>query len=311
MIILSIVILFWLIFGYICFRGACLRKKSRISERREFCGGGELPDSAKTAVRESRRWIDDSCYEPLYINSKDGYRLFGRLIVQKETPPKGTVIFAHGYHSSCRRDLAIQIKTAYDSGYNVLLIVQRSHGLSGGKYICFGAKERYDILLWSEYISERFPKLPIALFGLSMGAATVMMASELPLPENVRCIIADCGFTSPREIIANTLKTRRHIIVYPTIFFMNFWSILFARFNYWEVSTLNTLKRNTRPLLLIHGGLDTYVPTEMSHRNREEGAEIKELYIVPEAKHAQAVYFDTEAYCQKEIEFLNEYMKSK
>ncbi len=308
MIILSIVILFWLGFGYFCFSNACTRRKSRISERNDFCGGGELPEAAKTEVRASRRWIDDSEYEPIYINSKDGYRLFGKLIEHREGA-KGIVIFAHGYHSSCRRDLAVQIRAAYEDGYNVLLIVQRSHGLSEGRYICFGAKERYDILLWSEYISERFSGMPIALFGLSMGAATVMMASELPLPENVRCIIADCGFTSPKEIIANTLRTRKHIIVYPTIFFMNMWSILLARYSYWEVSTVDTLKKNTRPLLLIHGELDTYVPTEMSYRNREAGAQIKELYVVPNAKHAQAVYFDTAGYLKKELGFLNEHMK--
>ena len=307
--IIIIILSFWLVFGYICFSGACTRRKSRIYERNDFCGGGELPEAAKRAVRESRLWLDNAEYEEVYLNSNDGYRLFAKLIRRGEQA-KGTVIFAHGYHSSCRRDLAIQARAAYEDGYNILLIYQRSHGISEGKYICFGTKERYDLLLWAEYISGRFPHMPIALFGLSMGGATVMMASALPLPAEVRCIIADCGFTSPREIIANTLRTRRHIIVYPTIFFMNFWSMLLARFNYFELSTLEELKKNTRPLLLIHGGLDTYVPTEMSYRNAAVASELCELYVVPEAKHAQAVYFDIEGYRQRELDFLNKHMGS-
>ena len=304
-IILSL--LFWFVFGHICFSNACRRRRSRISERNDFCGGGEISEDVKQRVRGCRRWIDEAEYEPLYITSRDGLRLFAKLITHKDGA-FGTVIFVHGYHSSVRRDLAVQVKAAYDAGYNVLMLFHRSHGISEGKYICFGAKERYDVLLWSEYIADRFEGMPIALFGLSMGAATVMMASELELPENVRCIIADCGFTSPREIIANTLRYKHKIMVYPTIFFMNFWGILLAKFNFNEVSTLKTLENNTRPLLLIHGASDAYVPTEMSRKNARVCSELAELYVVEGAKHAQSVYFETEEYLRREVEFLGKYM---
>ncbi|MBQ8849145.1 MAG: alpha/beta hydrolase [Clostridia bacterium] len=308
-VIVILILLFWFTFGYVCFSSANRRRKSRISERNDFCGGGDIPEASKRKLKECRNWIDESRYEPIYITSKDGKRLFSKLIAQ-DGEAKGTVIFVHGYHSSARRDLAIQAKSAYDGGYNILLICHRAHGISEGKYICFGAKERWDVLLWTEYINNRFPSLPIALFGLSMGAATVMMASELSLPESVACILADCGFTSPREIIGNTLRYKHKIIIYPTIFFMNFWSILLAKFNYNEISTLKTLTNNTRPLLLIHGERDAYVPTEMSRRNAEVRPELTELFTVPEAKHAQAVYFDTDGYVKKELEFLDRNMRS-
>lgn len=300
-------LLFWFWFGHFCFFNACYRRRSRIYERNDFCGGGEIGEDTKQRVRECRKWIDGADFEPIYLTSKDGLRLYAKLITHREGV-LGTVIFVHGYHSSVRRDLAVQVKTAYDEGYNVLMIFHRSHGPSEGKYICFGAKERYDVLLWTEYIAERFEGMPIALFGLSMGAATVMMSSALELPENVRCLIADCGFTSPREIIANTLRYKHKIMVYPTIFFMNFWGILLAKFNFKEVSTLKTLKKNTRPLLLIHGDSDAYVPTEMSRKNALVHPELTELYIVEGAKHAQAVYFETDEYLHRQVDFLRKNM---
>ena len=301
------ILTFWFIFGYICFSNACARRKSRIAERNDFCGGKNIPEDTKRRIRECRQWLDGLEYEAVCIDSTDGLRLCGRLFLQKDKP-KGTVIFVHGYHSSVRRDLALQVRCAYDEGYNILMIYHRSHGRSEGRYICFGARERYDLLLWAEYVANRFKSLPIALFGLSMGAATVMMSAALKLPAEVKCLIADCGFTSPREIIANTLRYKHKIIVYPTIFFMNFWSIVLAKFNFNEVSTLDTLKRNTRPILLIHGEEDAYVPTEMSRKNALVCPELTELYTVPSAKHAQAVYFDTEEYLSRERTFLNENM---
>jgi len=305
-IFLSISLIFWLSFGHFCFSNAHLRRKSRISERNDFCGGSDIPEEAKIMVKDCRKWLDTMEYEAIYISSNEGYSLFGRLI--EHDSPKGTVIFAHGYHSSCRRDLAIQARSVYEDGYNILLISQRAHGLSQGKYICFGAKERYDVVGWAEYVCARYPKLPVALFGLSMGGATVMMASELDLPPSVKCIISDCGFTSPREIISNTLRYKRKIIVYPTIIFMELWAMLLAKLKYDEASTLKALKVNTRPLLLIHGEDDLYVPTEMSKRNAALDPSRIELLLIPNAKHAQAVYFDSGAYISRVLGFLNKNM---
>ncbi len=310
LIILGIFLLFWVIFGYICFRSAFMRRKSDFEEKETLCGGGDVPCDIERSVRAARAWLDGMGGEDIYIKGRDGVRLYGRLIRHSE-PSLGIVIFTHGYHSSCRRDLAVQIKGVYTGGYDVLLVSQRAHGKSGGKYLTFGAKERYDILLWSEYIASRFRSTPIALMGLSMGGATVMNASALPLPEDVRCIVSDCGFTSPFEITVNTLRHRKHIIPYPTVFFIDLWCMLIAHFKLTDAKAYKALKQNTRPLLIFHGELDTYVPTYMSKRNAAITPSLTELVIVPHAKHSQSVYYDPDGYLNKLLDFLNVNMSLK
>lgn len=304
--ILSLTALFF-VFGFFCFQNACGRRKKDRSGLDEDCESLPIPQSAKSALIRDRAWLDSVYAKEVCTTSRDGLRLCGRLIAHPESS-KGTVIFSHGYHSSCRRDLSIQAHAVYDSGYDVLLISNRAHGESEGKYICFGAIERTDIVCWAEYIRELREARPIALMGLSMGAATVLMASDAELCDEVRCIIADCPFTSPAEIITNTLAHRRRIIPYPTVYFMNFWSRILAKFDYFGISVLSCVKKNSRPILIIHGKEDRYVPTEMSYRIADADPAHVQLMIVPEARHAQAVYFDTDGYIGRVLEFLENNM---
>ncbi len=62
-------------------------------------------------------------------------------------------------------------------GHNVLMIEERAHLESEGHTITFGIKERYDALDWIRYALQRFGEdTRIILVGISMGAATVLMA---------------------------------------------------------------------------------------------------------------------------------------
>ena len=202
----------------------------------------------------------------------------------------------------------IQSKGIFDDGYDILLVSQRGHGKSGGQFLTFGIKERRDALSWSKYAAHRFPDTPIALMGLSMGGATVAMASELALPDSVKCIIDDCGFTSPFAITKNTIANTAHIPPYPTIWFMEMCCILIGGFSLYRISVPRALEKNTRPLLIIHGELDRYVPTEMSLKNASIKPDITELVIVPSAKHAQSVYYDRDGYIRAVTDFLSKHL---
>ncbi len=310
MITLTIIFLslfFWFFFGHFCFYTTFRTRKSDAFEKETLCGGEVFTEEGKAAAYSAREWLDEAGGEDVFINSHDKLRLHGRLITHKNPPQKGLAILAHGYHSSGRRDLAIQAKGIYEDGYDILLISQRGHGKSEGKYLTFGVKERIDILSWCEYANKRFTSPEIALVGLSMGGATVLMASELNLPENVKCIVSDCAFSSPYEITLHGLRNKK-APRYPTIFFMNFWCRVLAHFDLKQASALGALKKNTRPILLFHGELDRYVPTEMSIANSESGGKLTELVIVPNARHAQSVYYDTDGYIKKLLDFLDEHI---
>ena len=298
------------VFGYICFCRACKRRKKYYVVSRQEPGGAEqLPKPVETLLPESRRWLDEAGGEAVTVTAHDGLRLAGRLLLAEGTP-RGLVLMFHGYHSSCRRDLAIQARFLHEAGYHLLLASQRAHGESEGTYICFGAKERRDVASWCCFALRRpeLQGLPFALFGLSLGASTVLMSSNIGLPEQVKCIVGDCGFSGPWDIIKRTIHQKHRIYPYPVIYFMNFWSRCLAKFDFREASVSESLRECTLPVLLIHGEEDRYVPTEMSHRAAAANPRCVTLWTVPHARHAQAVFYEPDAYRTRVLAFLEETM---
>ena len=137
--------------------------------------------------------------QKVQITSDDGLKLSGVWVPAEN--PKGTILLAHGYRSSKMVDFSLAFGMYHAIGLNILIPDQRAHGKSEGKFITFGVKESRDMQYWVAYHNKTFGEIPLILSGLSMGASTMMYLADADLPENVKCIIADCGFTSPKEII--------------------------------------------------------------------------------------------------------------
>ena len=296
------VLVFLFVFGALLFERACGRRDIDFARRNEHNGGRGLSPTVLAQLEEGRAWFDCQVFEDLSLTSCDGLCLRGHLLSAKED--KGVILFFHGYHSAARRDFSIQAQALHKEGYHLLFVEQRANGDSEGRYSCFGIKERLDVRDWAQLAARRFPTLPIALFGLSMGGASVLMAANTELPPSVRALIADCPFTSPYEIIARTLRYRHKIYPYPVIYFMNLWSKLLAGFSFWALHVRETLRENSRPTLLIHGKDDRFVPTEMSIRAKEGNAASTELFLVSGARHGQAILFETNEYIDRLLLFL-------
>lgn len=302
--ILFALFLFFFALGYYCFSVANRRKKHYPSEHRAHGGDGLAPEHGEAIFREACLWFDRQPFEKVSVVSCDGLRLCGQLLPATQ-PAKGIVIGFHGYHSSAKRDLAVHAQMLSQAGYHLLLATQRAHGESEGTYICFGAKERLDVAPWCRLASERFGSdLPIALLGLSMGASTVLLSADTALPPQVKAMVADCGFTEPWEIIARTLRRKHKIFPYPVIFFMNAWSRHLAGFDYWECSTVESLKNNSLPIFLIHGTADLYVHCKMSERIARAYPEQIDYFPVSGARHVQSVLFEPEEYRRRMLSFL-------
>jgi len=173
-------------------------------------------------------------------------------------------------------------------------VEQRSHGASEGKTITFGIRERYDCLRWVEFMNERLgAETPVFLWGISMGAATVLMAAGLELPANVRGIAADCGYSAPEDILKATCR-KRHLPVGPTWQLLRLGARLFGHFNVEETSAVEAVKRAKVPILLIHGEGDGIVPCEMVHEIAGACASPVTVVTVPEAEHGISWYVDME-----------------
>ncbi len=296
--------LFFFLLGYFAFRGTVCRRKRYPADRRAFGGGSTLPPNGLRILNESRAWFDAQDLENVSVTSCDGLILRGKLLAT-DGEAKGTVILFHGYHSSCRRDLSVQSMLLHKAGYHLILVSQRSHGDSEGVYICFGVKERLDVRPWCALSIRRFgEELPIYLFGLSMGASTVLMSANTGLPSQVRGIVGDCGFSSPFDIIRYNLWHKHKLPPVPTVHFMNWWSRLLADFDFCQASCREALENSELPVLILHGEEDLFVPTQMSRDLAAALPRRAELVIFPHARHGQSVYYDAEKYEQTILSFL-------
>lgn len=233
-------------------------------------------------------------YERITIRSHDGLKLVGKYYAGPEGAP--LILFFHGYRSTAERDASGGFWYCRERGYSLLMVDQRALGESEGRSITFGIKERQDCLTWVNEVIRRFgPDIKILLAGISMGAATVLMAAELPLPENVRGIWADCGFDTPEGILRETIRQRRmpEKIVYPLVHCSG---RLLAGIKVDSVSAVESLRHAKVPVLLIHGEEDEIVPLSHAYALRDACASPVTLLTVPHAAHGISYYVDTDAY---------------
>ncbi len=201
-------------------------------------------------------------YESVGITSHDGLKLTGKLYLRYDDAP--IAVCVHGWRSSAIRDFCGGAFTLMELGCNVLLVDQRAQGDSEGLTMTFGIKERFDILGWVKYLNTRFPQKPdIFLYGVSMGAATVLMASGMELPDNVRCVVADCPYSSPPDIIKKVCRDLK-IPPAPAYPFLVLAARLFGRFDLSETTAELQVQKARIPIMVIHGTADRFVPCEMS-----------------------------------------------
>lgn len=257
--------------------------------------GGLASDPNLKTVAETYKEVLKLPTETVTVKSRDGLQLTGHLY--KSENQRRVVIAMHGWRSSWEFDFGSVVEFYNGLGCTVIYADQRGQNNSDGEYIGFGILERHDCVSWIEYAASRFGKdVPIYLLGVSMGASTVLMSTGLELPEQVKGVVADCGFTSPKEIwhhvVNNNLRLNSKIS-YPII---NRIVKRLASFEGDEYSTLDAMETNTRPILFIHGSADNFVPLKMSVDNYLACKAPKDLLIVPGAGHGMSYLTDKCAY---------------
>lgn len=229
--------------------------------------------------------------------------------VPAETATNKTVIVVHGFTND-KEDMKPYAWMFHELGYNVLMPDNMSHGDSEGQIIGYGWNDRLNVIKWAELLVEQNSDSEIILFGVSMGAATVMMASgEESLPDQVVNIIEDCGYSSVWDELKYQAKEMYNLPAFPILYEVSAISKIRAGFSYGQASSVNQLKNNTRPVLFIHGSDDTFVPTSMVYKNYQATQGEKELYIVKGAGHAKSFETDPQAYIEKISTFLKKYEK--
>lgn len=261
-------------------------------------------------IQSRKEWILQQETEHLIIRSRDGLTLHGDYVHTPTEPANKLLIAFHGYTSN-RMGCSTIAVSFLKRGYDVLMVDARAHGESDGEYSGFGILDRFDCLAWIDYANERFDsKKDIILHGVSMGAATVLMASGLPgMPDNVKAVIADCAFTSPYDVFAHVLKRDYKLPPFPI---MNITDELCRRkagYGFSEYSTLTAMSRTTIPTLFIHGKNDKFVPVWMSEKNYQVCAAPKDMLLVDNAGHGASLFEAPELYENKVFQFIAKYVK--
>ena len=244
---------------------------------------------------EAQRWQMDAF---------DGVSLQAR--VYTPAHPVATMLFMHGFHGNPVVDGYPSTKLLYERGYRLVLPDQRGHGDSGGKLTTFGIKERRDCADWLKRIAAAYPGEPILLSGVSMGAATVQMASALELPDELVAIIEDCGFTTPYAIIKRTAKRWIKAPIYLFTPLASVISKLCTGKFLGQVSSADAVAKNRRPMLFIHGRADDFVPFEMSEQTYAACTSKKRCWWVDGAGHAECRLLEPEKYRALLFDFLRE-----
>lgn len=236
-------------------------------------------------------------HEDVSIRSFDGLTLRGKYYEYEPGAP--IELMFHGYRGNAQRDLCGGVQRCFALGRSALVVEQRASASSGGHVITMGIRERQDCLDWVDFAVEHFgPDVKLVLTGISMGAATVLMAAGSELPPNVVGVLADCGYTSPREIIIKVIR-QIHLpakILYPLI---RWGGKIFGGFDLEEYSPLEAVKNCKVPVIFFHGEGDDYVPCSMSHSNYEACAAPKMLVTIPGAGHGLSFPADPDRYLQE------------
>ncbi|MGX8177395.1 alpha/beta hydrolase [Exiguobacterium artemiae] len=255
----------------------------------------DLSDEMVRLMQPGQTWIKEQPLELIEVTAHDGLTLRGHYLPPL-VPSERVVILVHGY-GGVGTDLAGFAYLYHQAGFHVMMPDNRGHGKSDGNYIGFGWHDREDCLRWSEYLIARLgQESAIFLHGVSMGGATVLMTSGEKLPSQIKGIISDCAYTSVNAVLAYQMKRMYRLPHFPFLAMTSILTKLKAGYFFSEASAIKQVRRATVPILFLHGGADTFVPTSMVYELYEACPTEKELVVIPNAAHAMAYFEDPDTY---------------
>lgn len=217
----------------------------------------------------------------------------------------GTVIFVHGYTSHAEREWAFPALFYLSLGFNVIIPYQRAHGLSEGKCITFGAKEKYDMLGWIDFAVKRFDNCPVVIHGLSMGGGIALQLCRAQRDE-LKCIVSDApsfGVKYIFDYVAGQFGKSKSKVYEElcNIFFKE------CGVSVTETDVEPHVEKSKYPIFLTAG----------SNENGQKKLEMLKslcprdvkIVILPDCDHGNGMYKQTELYQRELRNFLSQYFE--
>ena len=253
---------------------------------------------------ETRPWVDSlrriDALRDTFVTMPSGERHHALYI---RNGSRKTALVIHGWRDCSIKFLFLAQMYDRELGYNVVVPDLHAHGLSEGDMIQMGWKDRKDVSHWLSI----FKTDTMVVHGVSMGGATTMMMSTEPLPDGVRDIrfVDDCGYTSVWDEFSGELRNQFGLPEFPLMYSTSLLCKLRYGWSFGEASAINEVSRLIHPMLFIHGGNDTFVPTEMGHRLYKAKKSKKALWIAKGSEHAKSYLNHRKEYIRRVRDFLN------
>lgn len=237
---------------------------------------------------EIAAWQEATERENVYVVSQDDIELAGEWYHPEEDDRRWVIIArSNDLNHLALRNVAMAF---HDEGYHALIVDCRGYGNSDGQYVGMGWQDRLDIQAWIDFILEQDPEALIALYGVSMSASAVVIASGEPLPQNVRCVIEDSGFTSAYEFLSEQIRDEYGFRASFIMEGLDTITRLRAKYSLKSASSIRQLRKSDLPTLFIHGEEDEFIPLDHVFRMYHALSAEKELYTVPYAGHGEAMF---------------------
>lgn len=306
-----LVILLFAVVGML-YAGSVFMLSVALAPNRDTTTQFEYGDHRWEKRPEVKNWLDSvqQCKALLdtFITNDNGARLHA-FYLRASQPTAKTAIIVHGYKVRALGMAHIAKMYDVDLHYNILLPDLYAHGDSEGEAIQMGWNDRLDVMRWMEVADSLFGGSTLqVVHGISMGAATTMMVSG-ENPKQARCYIEDCGYTSVWDEFSLEIVNRYSKMAYPMMYTSSWLCKLRYGWSFTEASAVEQVKRCQKPMLFIHGGNDTFVPTAMVHEVYAAKKGEKELWIAEGSIHARSYDDYPELYTQKVKTFLNKHMQ--
>ncbi len=265
-----------------------------------------INENYEEITKKVDEWLETADVSTANITSDDGLNLVADYYNTNPDSHKYAIV-VHGYSGNRVHMKAYGLYYA-EQGYNILMPDLRSHGDSEGTYIGMGWLDKDDMLKWIDYIVSMDPEAQIVLHGVSMGGATVLMTSGEILPDNVKAIVDDCGYTSVWDIFADEMEYLFNLPEFPFLYSASFFANIRAGYDFKEASSIEQVRKTTLPIFFAHGSVDNFVHTDMVYELYDACPTDKELYVVEGAGHGQAMYYDPDTYFDKVFNFIGKYV---
>lgn len=260
-----------------------------------------------TRYPDMEAWVKHHQLQRLSLKNNKGQHLHADYI-KADSATGRTAIVVHGYRD-CNVKFLYLARMYGEMGFNVLFPDLVAHGQSQGEAIQMGWNDAEDLLAWCgaayRLFSTKEEQASIVVHGVSMGAATVMNFSGRDVPPYVRAAVADCGFTSVWDEFSAQLHAQFGLPEFPLLSVASMLCEWHYGWNFHEASPLESVRKSLLPTLFIHGTNDDYVPTHMVHELYAAKAGEKQLWLAPDAGHAESFKLHPEEYARRVSTFCN------